>query len=279
MVVNGAEAVVLFTAVLDSHCGLDVTLEELGLQPPVLLHVNPLLEGVVVMLLELHRRLLDHVRDLGTSSLDDVAVVVVIEFVGISVLAGRRRLSVGMDATGFLEGGADTHGSRLRVMGHGLERVKLGGGRATVDVVALADGRERWCLEMVGLAVVGKMVLVVVVGGLDKGKTTVASAVAAGGSAAPIATTVATILRAIAFTTKPVVGIPRGIGTEELVGDVVAAGKGAGLTEVAVVEDDPLAFLGCRIGKSLRQFLLLDHLPQRLDSSRVLLSLVKQREN
>lgn len=232
----------------------------------------------MVMLLELHCRMLDHVRDrdLGTSSLDDVAVIVVDTFIGVFVLAGRRKLRIGMDATGFLEGGTDTHGSRLRVVRHGLERVGLGGGRAAVDMVGLADGREWWCLEMVGLAVMGKMVLVIVVDGLDKGKTTVASAVAAGGSAATITTTVATILRGVALTTKPVAGVPRGIGIEELVGDIVAAGKGASLTEVAVVEDDPLAFLGRRIGKSLRQFLLLDHLPQRLDRSRILLSLVKQ---
>ena len=251
MVVDGAEAVVLFRAVLDSHCGLDVTLEELSLQPPVLLHVDPLLEGVVVMLLELHRRLLDLVRDVGTASLDDDAVIVVVEHVGISVLAGWRGLRVGMDATGFLEGGADAYGSRLRVMGHGLKRVGLGRRRAAVDMVGLADGREWWCLKMVGLAVVGIMFLVVVVDGLDMGKTTVASTVAAGGSAATIATAVATILRAIAPATEPVVGVPRNIGIEELVGNVVAAGKGAGLTEIAVMEDDPLAFLGSRIGKSL----------------------------
>lgn len=276
MVVDGVEAVVMFTAVLDSHCGLDVTLEELGLKPPVLLHVDPLLEGVVVMLLELHRRLLDHFRDLGTPSLDDVAVIVLVEPVGISALAGRRGLKVRMDATGFLEGRADTHGSRLRVMGHGFERVGLGRGRATVDMAGLADGREWWCLEMVRLAVMGIMVLVVVVGWLYIGKTTVASAVAT-----TIATTGVTIFRAIALATEPVVGAPRGIGIgiEELVGDEVAAGKGAGLTEVAVVEDDPLAFFGRRIGKSLRQLLLRDHLPQRLDCSRVLLSHSLQRTN
>lgn len=159
-----------------------------------------------------------------------------------------------------------------------------------MDIVRLADGGEWGRLElvMVSLGVVGVMVLVIVIGGLDKAETTVASAVASAAgtagcgrsrsrSSSRSTATVATAFRAGALAAEPEL-VPGGIGIDELIGDVVAAGKSAGLAEIAVVEDDPLTLLGRCVSQSLRQFLFLDHLPQSLDRPRVLLRLENKRE-
>jgi hypothetical protein len=100
-------------------------------------------------------------------------------------------------------------------MGCGFGGTGLGRRRAAVDIVGLADGGEWGCLKlvMVGLGVVGEMVLVIIVGGLDKAKTTVAPAVTSAAGAAGYGrsissrsrstATVSTVFRAGALAAEP----------------------------------------------------------------------------